>query len=278
MSRTIEGRIRNCTISKDGKEWYVSFNCKIELSIVENHGPAIGIDRGVVHTLTTSDEKYIDLPTEEIKKSEERKAQLQRRKRKQIKYSANWTKTQRKLRDIDKKIRRIRHDWIHKATTDLAKNHGLIIMEDLQIKNMTKSASGTIEEPGKNVVQKSGLNRSILRQGWGMFETVLKYKCERLGVKLLLVSPHYTSKECSSCGEQIQTMRPNQATFRCLACGTVMNADYNATLNILTRGQRGSACGGDRVARPVEAGTTLDGTTRKRKSLKESPTIVALAI
>jgi putative transposase len=278
MTRQIEGRVRNCTILKECGEWYASFNCEIELTPQINNGTAIGIDRGVAHTLATSEGEFLDLPLERIKNLEERKKILQRRLRNKKKFSSNWRKKQFAIRRIETKIKRIRRDWIDKVTTNLAKNHSQIILEDLQIRNMTRSASGTIEEPGKNVAQKKGLNRSLLRQGLGILETVLKYKCERNGVPLILVPPQYTSKICSHCGEKENTERPSQSDFHCLACGLKMNADTNAALNIFTRGQRGSACGDAGIAQVGEAGTVLEKTLRKRKSSKESPTIAALAV
>ncbi|MYC61423.1 MAG: transposase, partial [Caldilineaceae bacterium SB0661_bin_34] len=99
-------------------------------------------------------------------------------------------------------------------------------------KAMTRSAKGTVEEPGKNVKPKAGLNRGILNTGWGQLERNLDYKAG--GV--LKVDAAYTSQTCSSCGHISQGNRRTQATFKCVACGFKANADHNAALNILARG------------------------------------------
>ena len=105
------------------------------------------------------------------------------------------------------------------------------------------SAKGTIQKPGKMVAQKSGLNRSILRQGWYKFQTLLKYKCDWYGSYLQLVSPHFSSQTCSECWHVDKKSRVSQSVFSCTKCNHTENADTNASKVILTRGLRGSACG-----------------------------------
>jgi putative transposase len=111
-----------------------------------------------------------------------------------------------------------------------------VIVEDLKVKGMSASASGTVEEPGTNVAQKSGLNKSILDQGWGMFKTMLKYKCKREGGLLLFVNPAFTSQTCFRCKHVAEANRVSQSLFRCVACGHTANADYNAAQNIRAAG------------------------------------------
>ncbi len=147
-------------------------------------------------------------------------------------------------------------NFLHKTSTDLAKNHGVIVMEDLMIGNMTKSAKGTANDPGKNVKQKAGLIRAILAQGWGYFKRMLEYKLKERGGRLVLVNPAYTSQRCSKCGHVAADNRKTQSQFTCVACGHSMNADHNAALNILAAGQLpATACGGLVHRDPVEAGT-----------------------
>ena len=118
------------------------------------------------------------------------------------------------------------------------------MLEDLRIANMTTSAIGTVEEPGKNVRAKSGLNRRILDQGWGEFRRQLAYKLEWSGGTLLLVDPRDTSRTCAQCGHVSGENRQTQAAFRCVACGHAANADTNAAINILRRaGSARIACG-----------------------------------
>ena len=116
----------------------------------------------------------------------------------------------------------------HKATTHLAKNHSQIVIEDLHVKNMTASAAGTVEEPGVNVLQKSGLNRAILSVGWGIMAVMLGYKSVWYGSELLRVPPMGTSQQCSDCGHTDAASRISRDVFRCTACGHTEHADLNA--------------------------------------------------
>jgi putative transposase len=131
---------------------------------------------------------------------------------------------------------RRREDWLHKTTTDLAKSHGVVVVEDLRIQNLTRSARGTIEHPGSNVRAKAGLNRSILSMAWGKAGSMLTYKCPLRGGMLVRVDPRNSSVECARCGHASPTNRISQATFRCLACRHEANADTNAARVLLERG------------------------------------------
>jgi putative transposase len=131
---------------------------------------------------------------------------------------------------------RRRQDWLHKTTTDLAKSHGVVVIEALRIQNLTHSARGTIEHPGSNVRAKAGLNRSILGMAWGKAEHMLGYKCPMQGGSLIRVDPRSSSVECALCGHSSPINRRNRATFRCAACGHAANADTNAARVLLERG------------------------------------------
>ena len=117
------------------------------------------------------------------------------------------------------------------------------MLEDLKVANMSKSAKGTMENPGKNVAAKSGLNKSILDQGWFEFKRQLGYKLDWLGGELVLVNPRNTSRRCQKCGQVSAENRKTQAKFKCVSCGHEDHADINAAKNILTVGQTGMACG-----------------------------------
>jgi putative transposase len=108
-----------------------------------------------------------------------------------------------------------------------------VVLEDLKIKNMTKSAKGTLENPGTNVKAKAGLNRAILHQNWGQFTEFLQYKADLAGTIVEKVNPAYTSQRCSACGHIARENRENQAVFICKKCGHTQNADHNAAINIL---------------------------------------------
>ena len=123
----------------------------------------------------------------------------------------------------------------HRASTDLVRRFGRIAVEDLQIRNMTRSAAGTVEEPGKNVAQKSGLNRSITEQTWGILHNQLAYKAEYAGRGLIKVNPAYTSRTCSGCGVILKEKLETYRLFVCQACGLVMDRDLNAARNIEAR-------------------------------------------
>jgi transposase, IS605 OrfB family, central region len=116
-------------------------------------------------------------------------------------------------------------------------------LEDLKVKNMSASAKGTTENPGKNVKAKSGLNRSILDQGWYEFRRQLEYKQQWAGGKLIIVPPANTSLKCSACGHISKANRISQSRFRCTECGHKEHADLNAAKNILSAGQAELACG-----------------------------------
>jgi putative transposase len=145
---------------------------------------------------------------------------------------------------LQRTIVNIRNDVLHKASTTISKNHAVVVLEDLRIPNMTASAAGTVEDPGRSVRAKRGLNRRILDQGWGEFRRQLDYKLAWSGGALLLVDPRDTSRTCAQCGHVSSENRQAQATFRCLGCGYAANADTNAAINILRRaGQAPIACG-----------------------------------
>jgi transposase len=140
-----------------------------------------------------------------------------------------------------------RKDWAEKASTGIARRFDVIRVENLQIRNMTRSASGTAGNPGRNVCAKAGLNRGILRSGWGLLVRRLEDKAPGRVEK---IKPHYTSQRCSACGHLDGRSRENQARFACTACGFAGNADVNAARNIAA-GHAVTARGGDGVARPV---------------------------
>jgi putative transposase len=134
------------------------------------------------------------------------------------------------------KVRRQRLDGAHKAANALIARYDVIVHEDLRIANMTRSASGTIEAPGRNVAAKSGLNRSILDAGWGVFLTILSHKAESAGRELIGVNPAGTSRTCARCGHRAKDNRLTQAEFACTACGHAAHADVNAAVNIVRAG------------------------------------------
>jgi hypothetical protein len=140
-----------------------------------------------------------------------------------------------------------RKDWVEKTSTEIARNFDVIRVDDLRIRNMTRSAKGTAEHPGRNVRQKSGLNREILRSGWGLLVRRLE---EKAPGRVERISPAFTSQRCSACGQVDPKSRESQAVFRCTACGYACHADVNAARNIAA-GHAVTARGGFRDAEPA---------------------------
>jgi putative transposase len=195
LHRLIEGRIRSVTLNHQAGVWHASVLCEVEIPDPEQPvGDAVGVDRGVAVPLMVSNgmSLHVPLPTKRHRIRERRLRQtIARRKR----GSNNRRKAVQALARHTTKEARQRRDALHKATYYLAKNHRLIVIEDLRVKNMTASASGTTESTGRNVAQKSGLNRAILSVGWGMSTVMLGYKTAWYGSELRRVPPHGTSQE-----------------------------------------------------------------------------------
>ena len=242
-SREVLGELRNVTVSQSGGKWYVSIQTQRE---VEQPLPttttAIGIDVGIARFATMSDASFI-ASLNSFKKHQQRLARYQRRMSHKVKFSNNWKKAKARVQQIHTGIANARKDFLHKTTTTISQNHALVCIEDLQVRNMSKSSKGNSEEPGKKVAQKSGLNRSILDQGWGEFRRQLAYKVQWHGGMLLVVPPHNTSRTCPCCGHVSGDNRLTQAKFLCVDCGYANNADVVGAINILERGYRLLACG-----------------------------------
>jgi len=159
------------------------------------------------------------------------------------KFSSNWKKAKSRVQKIHTRIANVRRDFLHKTTTTISKNHAIVCIEDLQVRNMSKSAAGSSDSPGRNVKAKSGLNKSILDQGWFEFRRQLEYKQVWLGGFVLAVPARNTSRTCPACGHVSADHRQTQAKFACVDCGYENNADMVGAINVLERGHRLLACG-----------------------------------
>jgi putative transposase len=242
-SRDVVGELRNVTISSNGQKWFMSVQTLREVEKpVSPATSAVGIDVGVARFATLSDGSYIE-PLNSFKKNKQRLAKYQRRMRLKVKFSNNWKKVKATVQKIHIKIGNARKDFLHKATTAISKNHALVCIEDLQVSKMTKSASGTKANSSKAVWQKSGLNRSILDQGWGIFRSQLEYKMSWNGGMLLPVPPHNTSQTCPKCRHISKDNRKVQTQFECVNCRYKNHADLVGAINILERGHRLLASG-----------------------------------
>ena len=213
MTRDVEGKMTEATVTRTALGWQVSIGCKIGRDI-QDVGGAVGIDRGVAVPLMLSDGTAYRLP-ETVALLDRRIRKAQRIASRRKRGSNRCRKAQRRVAALSAKRARIRKHWAHETTTEIARKFGTVVIERLRTRDMTKSASGTIAEPGKNVAQKRGLNRAILNVGWHQIETMLFYKAHRV----VKVDPRHTSQTCSACGTLDSRSRESQASFICTACG-----------------------------------------------------------
>ncbi len=241
-SRQVLGEVCNVTISQSGGKWFASIQTRREVGAVQPTGGIVGLDTGIARFVTLSDGSHLD-PLNSFKKHQQRLKRYQRRMARKVKFSQNWKKAKAKVTQIHIDIANARKDYLHKASHAISQNHAIVCIEDLQIRNMSKSSKGNAEQHGKQVRQKSGLNRAILDQGWGEFRRQLDYKLAWRGGHLIAVPPHNTSRTCLSCGHVSADNRQTQARFECVACGYENNADVVGAINVLERGQRLLACG-----------------------------------
>jgi putative transposase len=244
VSRECSGRITGGRLTKDPLGWRICFRIEEEvIEIPRNTSPPVGIDRGVAHTMALSDGRNLDMPPllRPGERRRLRKLELQAARRRALRppgapASNRERRTYDRIAALRSRQVRRRNDWLHKKTTDLAGHHGLIVVEQLQIRNMTRSARGTIEDPGINVRAKSGLNRSILGMAWSNAERMLDYKCQWHAGVLIRVGAGYSSKTCARCGEVADESRQSRDWFCCVVCGHRAPADTNAAQVLLARG------------------------------------------
>ncbi|WP_281282640.1 RNA-guided endonuclease InsQ/TnpB family protein [Nonomuraea terrae] len=234
--RPVLGTVKTVSVKREGSRWYVVLSCDdVPAEPLPATGAVVGIDMGVASLVTTSDNVHRENPRY-LAVAADRLAAAQRDLARKKPGSKRRRKEVARIAALHGKVRRQRLDYAHKAANALVRDYDVIVHEDLRISNMTRSASGTIEAPGRNVAQKSGLNRSILDAGWGVFLQILAHKAESAGRELIAVNPASTSRTCSCCGHCAKENRATQAEFRCTACGHAAHADVNAAINILRAG------------------------------------------
>ena len=255
-SRPVEGTPRNITVSRKGAHWFVSIQTETEVSEpVHPSESMVGIDRGVTRFATLSNGTFHE-PLHAFRKMELKLAREQRKLARKTKRSKNWQKQKERITRLHIRTADMRNDYLHKLSTAISKNHAVVVLEDLKVKDMSASARGTSAVPGKNVNQKSGLNKSILDQGWGNFRLYLEYKQAQRGGWVLYINPAYTSQTCSGCGHIHPGNRKNQSDFVCLSCGLETNADLNAAINISRAGHARLACQANGASMPSATGTS----------------------
>lgn len=286
-----QGKIMSARVSRDADQWFISI--AVEMPDVEpvhkTPAVAVGMDLGVAHMAALSTDEFRDSPPRLLDKSRQVKC-LQRKLSRQmesakvkagipknkpiprgtrIKASRRMLETKRRIQRANQDITGIRSNAQHQLSAELAKRFGVIVVEDLKVKNMTASAKGDAAEPGKKVAQKSGLNRSILNVGFGEIIRQLDYKSKRTGAVLIAVNPRYTSQTCAKCGMVAKENRLSQSVFVCQSCGHTANADTNAARNIKVLGIAKQAEG--IVAKEIKRTGKLN-PRRKQNSVKAEST------
>ena len=247
-SRDVLGTVKNVTVSHSCGKWFVSIQTEREVEKPIPKGDAIGIDMGVARFATFDrplpefSHKDHLAPLNSFKRHERRLRKAQQAMSRKTKFSNNWKKAKARVQKIHSRIGNTRRDYLHKATTTISKNHAMVCIEDLQVRNMSRSAAGTPEQPGRNVRAKSGLNRSILDQGWFEFRRQLDYKLRWSGGWLVAVPPQNTSRTCPACGHVSAENRRSQERFECVECGFKENADVVGAINVLRAGHARLAC------------------------------------
>jgi putative transposase len=246
-SRTVPAGAKSYRVTMDrAGRWHVAFAAIPDPVPAPGNGEAVGIDRGVTVSAALSTGELLRVPGLTARE----RTRLLRLQRKLARARRGSERRQRvrlsvarlRARETDR-----RKDWAEKASTDIARRFDLIRVEDLKIENMTRSARGTQSHPGQNVRAKAGLNREILRSGWGL---LVRRLADKAPGRVKKINPVYTSQTCSGCGHRDPESRESQSRFRCRACGLQVHADVNAARNIAA-GHAVTARGGDGVARPA---------------------------
>lgn len=223
LHRPMNGVIKTCTIKREADRWFACFSVECEPVRKSVSGKFIGIDLGIKSFAVLSNGEVIDSP-KYFRKSEKKLVRKQRRLSKAKKGSANRKKCRRTISKLHCKIRNQRSDFLHKASCNIVNAYGFIAVEDLNIKGMVRNHC---------------LAKSISDAGWGQFLGFLEYKAEEAGIQFEKVAPHYTSINCSHCGNPVPKTLKDRIHF-CIACGTILDRDHNAAINILRKSTVGT--------------------------------------
>ncbi len=248
-SRNVPEDVKSYRVTRDTSgRWHVAFAAIPEPIPAPGTGEVVGVDRGVTVSAALSTCELLHLTGLSATEAK-RLLRLQRALARARRGSNRRGRIKAAIARLKAREKDRRKDWVEKTSTMLARRFDVIAVEDLKISNMTRSAKGTVEAPGKNVRQKAGLNRGILANGWGQLVTRLEQKAPGRVVK---INPRYTSQRCSACGIVDREARESQASFRCRSCAFACNADVNAALNIRhAAGLVVSARGGLPLGRPA---------------------------
>jgi transposase len=246
-SRPVPPGVKSFRVTMDrAGRWHVAFAAIPGPIPAPGNGQVVGIDRGVAVAAALSTGELLHVPGL-TRRELRRRRRLERKLARARRGSGRRARVRLALARLRARESDRRKDWAEKTSTDIARKFDVIRVEDLQIRNMIRSARGTREDPGRNVRAKAGLNRGILLSGWGLLVPRLEDKARG---RVERVKPHFTSQRCSACGQVDGKSRESQAAFRCTACGYPCHADVNAAKNIAA-GHAVTARGGDGATRPV---------------------------
>ena len=241
LHRPLQGTIKTVTIRRDVDQWYVTFSCEVPEEIpLPPSEAAVGLDLGVLHFATLSTGEAIENPRH-YRKGLKRIKALSQLKDRRKKDSHRRKRAAIALAKAHRKVRHQRANFHQQLSRHLVNEYGLIAMEDLSILNMTATPEPKPDPDNEGqylpngAAAKAGLNQSILDAGWGQFQQLCTVKAERAGRRVVLVDPKYTSQLCSGCG-QIVKKELSERWHSC-ECGTELDRDHNAALNILFRGE-----------------------------------------
>ena len=225
--------IKSAVFTKESGVWRVALSCKVPLDTANDNDTSIGIDVGVEHLATDSGGRHYanarigDERARRLRRAQRALARCRRGSKRRHKIRKQLAREQRALRNA-------RTTHLHDVANAIVRSASTIFVEDLRIKNITRSTKGTLDAPGTNVRQKAGLNRALADAAPGRLISMIAYKAESTGGRMIKVDPRNTSKTCSSCG----TVAPKALSVRrhVCPCGADMHRDHNAAINILERG------------------------------------------
>ena len=233
LLRYSDCKIMSYTISCEAGEWYASVQVELAEEVRSSSDSFVGVDVGCKVLAIASDGTECRTPgmLKDLERQLKRKQRLLARK---AKGSKNRVKARLKVAKAYKRIRNVKQDAMHKFTATMAKNHGVVVIEDLDVKGMKE---------GNNKYVRKGVQQSCMSE----VHRQLMYKCN----SYIKVDRYYpSSKTCSSCGYHKADLLLGERTFVCPSCGLTIDRDFNAALNLLhegiricTAGHAGSACG-----------------------------------
>jgi putative transposase len=241
LHREIQGKIKSCTIKREGKHWYVAFVCEMEQCQQSPYtDDIIGIDLGVLHLATLSTGDVIENPRH-YRRAEKKLVKLQQALSRKKRGSNRRKKAAQRVAKAHRKIRNQRQDFLHKQSRQLVNTYQTLVFEDIKPANLSKAPKPKQDEEGKYLPNgasaKAGLNKSILDAGWSTFIMMCEYKAECAGtVQVIKVNPKYTSQICSGCG-QVRKKELSERWHSC-ECGCELDRDHNAAINILKLGKK----------------------------------------